>query len=504
VTGGAARAQLPPARIPPTAPKRGRKSVAEPRTAPISKFFELLVLGLIIGAFSLGLSFLWQDYAYKASDFFQYLTAEFLPYFSSGAPRNRLPFKMVLIDIGEDTCNEWASDKYSGVCTFLPRLPHDKLSDIFQHLIWSKPKLVVVDIDLRSERLGLDPYKPDIASFTPGERDIRDVVQYWMKDTPFLVAQPLIRIPKEDYKHNSDYVAVATILHQLDTPKQNLSFGQVEQDLRDDSVLRHFRATVPLRYPNGLDPNPSDVNRKEHLALGVCELVGDRNLCGRGGDTETNDRCPDTKLRFGAHPVCADESVQFPYVLARDIGRLVNVGVRVIEARALLATNFKPSALNDSVVIIGSTARGRGDYHFTPLDFVGGQTAGVMVIANEVVAALNNKRLISASWISVITEKIILILISTIFIFFLFWYPILRKQPVTFPSWRFILLTIHFLGVAAGAILINVSIAFVIFFHSWNIGEVVNPVTPVVAAILDIVVDLCSAIGRQVESWVER
>ena len=43
-------------------------------------------------------------------------------------------------------------------------------------------------------------------------------------------------------------------------------------------------------------------------------------------------------------------------------------------------SNFEDSELRDAVLIVGSTARGRGDYHFTPLDVLGGETSGVVVM----------------------------------------------------------------------------------------------------------------------------
>jgi CHASE2 domain-containing sensor protein len=63
------------------------------------------------------------------------------------------------------------------------------------------------------------------------------------------------------------------------------------------------------------------------------------------------------------------------------------------------------TVFKDAVVVLGSTARGRGDYHITPLDILGGQTAGVVVVANEVVAALENKRLVEPLKRTLIAEK---------------------------------------------------------------------------------------------------
>jgi hypothetical protein len=61
----------------------------------------------------------------------------------------------------------------------------------------------------------------------------------------------------------------------------------------------------------------------------------------------------------------------------------------------------------------------------------------------------------------------------------------------------------HFFFVAAGVILINLVLAGFIFFKLFNLGEIVDPVTPVVAAVLDIIVDISTVIGHRVASWLE-
>src|ERR1700738_1677142 len=106
---------------------------------------------MIIGLLSIGASFLWQEYKYKTSDFMQYLYADRFQAYP-------LHFPLVIIDIGEDTCKDWTGNDYGGECAFLPRFPHAKLAQIFDKLAEAfekisstdKPKLMVVDIDLRS------------------------------------------------------------------------------------------------------------------------------------------------------------------------------------------------------------------------------------------------------------------------------------------------------------------------------------------------------------------
>lgn len=67
---------------------------------PIAKFAELLVLGLIVGLFSLVLSFLWKGYSYKASDLIEYLTVEIPHYFPAGHPQEP-------VTISIDFCRYW-------------------------------------------------------------------------------------------------------------------------------------------------------------------------------------------------------------------------------------------------------------------------------------------------------------------------------------------------------------------------------------------------------------
>ena len=394
--------------------------------SPIGKAAELLVLGLFIGLLSLVISPLWASYTYKASDLIQYLTTECFPNFFL----DRLPFQLILIDIGDTTCDEWAADNQH-LCAALPRLPHDKLLGIFKGLAKSEPKLVVVDIDLRSEAARSNPLDPNVKSFTAAEKNIRDAIKS-MEKTPFLIAEPLIRNPKKDQKQYYDYVATGTILHKLGKP--NLRFGQVEQDFADDRVLRRLPVTEQILYPDRIiNADSADPSRFPHLAVRVCELVTDESLCGRdatqkhkSGKRNGQSRSP---LRFGGMEVDLNDHIQFRYLLARDVGRLANLGVKQIEARAIPNSNFEESELRDAIVILGSTARGRGDYHFTPLDVLGGETSGVVVVANEVVAALENKWLVSPSLLTVIFEKLTLIVISTVLIFYMFWYPRLRRTP---------------------------------------------------------------------------
>ena len=77
----------------------------------IGKAAELLALGLLFGVASLALSFLWKAHVFKAADMLQYFTVEPLPYFAHSL-QERLPFKMVVLDIGEATCRQWAEKDY--------------------------------------------------------------------------------------------------------------------------------------------------------------------------------------------------------------------------------------------------------------------------------------------------------------------------------------------------------------------------------------------------------
>jgi hypothetical protein len=66
---------------------------------------------------------------------------------------------------------------------------------------------------------------------------------------------------------------------------------------------------------------------------------------------------------------------------------------------------------------------------------------------------------------------------------------------------HYLILQIHFTDVVILAVLINFILVWFISFYSLEHGELVDPITPVIAAILDIVVDLCYTIGHQVETW---
>jgi hypothetical protein len=74
----------------------GRDPAAELKSA--GKLAELFVLGLIVGAFSLGMSFLWKGYTYRAADFFQKVSAD--------VRAQPLPIPTVLVDIGDLTCRD--------------------------------------------------------------------------------------------------------------------------------------------------------------------------------------------------------------------------------------------------------------------------------------------------------------------------------------------------------------------------------------------------------------
>jgi hypothetical protein len=56
-------------------------------------------------------------------------------------------------------------------------------------------------------------------------------------------------------------------------------------------------------------------------------------------------------------------------------------------------------------------------------------------------------------------------------------------------------------GVAVG---VNAALMWWISIYSFGSGELIDPVTPVVAAILDILVDVCAIIGDKAASWADR
>jgi CHASE2 domain-containing sensor protein len=493
----------------------------------IGKAVELLVMGLLVGLVSFALSYLWTAYEYKASDFIQYLSTEFK---NSDFIQHHIPVRfreqcaltapggdhycvpLIFIDIGEQTCKEWAED-YNNICAALPRLPHDELLKVFERLKASKPMLVIVDIDLRPEgkikRFGKNPFDPDMDSFSPSERAIRDAVLS-MKDTPFLVAQQLFRQPGENDPHQYTYAPIGTILHRLDRP--NLLFGQVEQELDDDAVERRFPALLLVEYSDPiLNPNSDHPEYFPHLAVRVCQFKSIRDL---GWCSPKVKKDPDAgisavtvppKPNFGGVSVTTSDLIQFRYSLPRDVDGLVRLRVKQIEARS----DFDPAALEDAIVIIGSTARGRGDYHFTPLDVFGGETAGVIVLANEVLAALQGARLEPPGFLATVSEKVILLLISTVIVFCMFWYFIIRRQSSKLRGYPrqvvcYSVVAIHFIGVVSLVILINTCFVVFISFDALGYGRLVDPVTPLVAAVLDAVMGLCAMISSKLSVLVER
>lgn len=486
---------------------------------PVGKAAELLALGLVVGACSVALSFLWKGYTHRASDWIQYFVTES----AWNKSYERLPFRLVFIDIGERTCRQWAKKDYDELCAGMPRFPHAELATIFSSLKRAKPKLVVVDIDLRTEKPGSSPFITPGSLPTPGSSPVRDIDLFTeeevnirksvleMKNTAFIVAQQLIRQPIEGHAQNYDYRLVATILHGLEKEKDNLRSGQVEQEPGEDGVLRRFIATVELTHPDSvLNPNATDPKLAQHLALRVCELIEDQTLCGRerSGSAKTTTAGP----HFGSLPINSKgDRIQFPYSLPRTVGRLGDSGVAVLEARSLLAPSFEMSALDDAIVIFGSTARGRGDYHVTPLDVFGGETAGLVIVANEVVAALRDRWLLRPHWLVIVLEKLGLIIVSTIVVFFGFWYLHFRMRNDDGTSkglmrriLSIILVSGHFTVVVLAAVLINAVIMWFISVRSYRTGELIDPVTPVVAAILDIVVDVCAMIKEKAASWADQ
>jgi CHASE2 domain-containing sensor protein len=317
-----------------------------------------------------------------------------------------------------------------------------------------------------------------------------------MVNTPFLVAQPLIKVP--DGSGNYAYYAARTILH--DIAKPNLLFGHVEQLIDSDGVMRRFEATVPVRNPGQNSPD-----RVPHLALKTCEALVDPALCGR---TPTPlQTYPVTQLMFGSTVVDAKEHVQFRYVLPRDVSRLFERNVISLEAVDVEKSPLDARAFEGAIVFLGSTARGRGDYHITPLNVATGETAGVVIVMNEVLAALLDKRLTLPSFLVVSVEKLLLILASAVFIFLFFWRPFIRKHgKVGFLelSWAVQVGVILWFG--GGVLLLvafNVLAIVLISFYSLAHGEIADPITPVVAAVFDVVVDVCAIIGHKVAAIAE-
>ncbi len=453
---------------------------------PAGKLAELIVLGLIIGVVSLVLSFLWKGYAYLASDTAQHLAADVFP--------PDLPRKVVLIDIGERSCLEWAKQSHGGICALLPRLSHGALAAVFKKLEQTNPKLVVVDVDLQSEAAttadGPEPYSWP-KSVTPDEESIRQSVLN-MTDTPFLVAQPMIRAP--DNSQSYDYYAAKTILHGI--AKTNLFFGHVEQAIDSDGVMRRFPATLHVRNPGQNSPQPVP-----HLALKTCEALIDLGLCGR--ESKSAQAIPAKhQLVFGSDVIDANDYVQFRYVLPRDVSRLFKRNVISLEAIDVVRNPIDAAAFEGAIIFLGSTARGREDYHITPLNVVAGETAGVVVVMNEVLAALLDRRLASPSFFVVSVEKLLLILFSAGLIFILFWKPFIEK----YGSKGFFGISgrerakviLWFALVVVLLIVCNALAIGLISFYSLAHGEIADPITPVVAAIFDVVVDICAIIGHKV------
>jgi len=459
---------------------------------PAGKFAELIVLGLIVGVVSLLLSFLWKGYAFLASDTAQHLTADVFP--------PAMPRKVVLIDIGERSCLEWAKRTHGGICALLPRLSHSELAAVFRKLEQTKPKLVVVDIDLQSEASttaeGPDPYSWP-KSITPDEESIRQSVLN-MADTPFVVAQPMIRAP--DVSQSYDYYAAKTILHGV--AKKNLFFGHVEQVIDSDGVMRRFPATLQVRNPDQNSPK-----LVPHLALRACEALIEAGLCGRP-PTSAPASAASQQLMFGSDVIDAADYVQFRYVLPRDVSRLFKRNITSLEAIDVGGHAIDTAAFDGAIVFLGSTARGRGDYHVTPLNVVAGETAGVVVLMNEVLAALLDRRLTSPSFLVVSLEKLLLILVSAGLIFVLFWKPFIGKYgPNGFSAlsggerakvilWftLVVLILLAFNALAIG----------LISFYSLAHGEIADPITPVVAAVFDVVVDICAITGHKVATLADR
>jgi hypothetical protein len=436
----------------------------------------------------------------------QYLTAEYLPeHFPERFPI-QLPIPLVFIDIGESTCSEWATD-YNDLCAALPRLPHEKIAKIFDALVGTEPELVVIDYDLHTEMSGADLSKAEVEHFSAAELAIRKSVQN-MKSVPFLIAQPLFRKPKEDQKQTTDYVPVATILHNLDKP--NIRFGQVEQDLSQESVLRRFPSFINILYADAaLNPNSDDVGRIPHLAMRVCDVLEDTRFC-KG--TSQRAGVEVFEHAMSGTPDNCGNCIQFRYVLGRNIDRLAQYKVRVIEARALredLNRSDFASAIKGALVFVGSRARGRGDFHFTPLDVFDGETPGLIVLANEVLAALQNDWLGPTSWVDTLIEKSILIFVSTIIVVLAFWYPRIRAKRAPRNSFlqkvvAWTILVLHFSSTIALVLVFNCILIWWIFIHYFTRGELADPITPMVAAVLDIFVDLSGTIGHRISSWTER
>jgi CHASE2 domain-containing sensor protein len=461
------------------------------RVGQAGKLAELIILGLIVGAVSIVLSFLWNRYAFLASDTAQHLTADLVP--------PAMPAKVILIDIGERSCLEWAKQNHGGICALLPRLSHSGLAAVFKKLEQTNPKLVVVDIDLQSEAptaaVGPEPFSWP-KSITPDEESIRQSVLR-MVGTPFLVAQHLIKVP--DGKQGYEYYAARTILH--DVTKSNLFFGHIEQLIDSDGVMRRFQATLRVRNPGANSPDPVP-----HLALKACEAIVDPELCGREpGRTQASAA---TRLMFGSNTIDANDYVQFRYVLPRDASRLFDRNVISLEAIDVNRSAIDVTAFDGAIVFLGSTARGRGDYHITPLNVAAGETAGIVIVMNEVLAALLDRRLTSPSFLTVSIEKLFFILASAGLIFLFFWMPFIKRYGASgffdLPCGTRARIILRFIFVVALLLVINALAIVLISFYSLRHGEIADPITPVVAAVFDVVVDVCAITGHKVATMADK
>ena len=137
------------------------------------------------------------------------------------------------------------------------------------------------------------------------------------------------------------------------------------------------------------------------------------------------------------------------------------------------------------------------------------ETAGIIVIANEVAAALDDRWLSSPSLTWLLFEKFVLIVLSTAVIFIGFWYwhiptPDYAKEKLGRRLLCYGATAMHFTAIVLLTITLNALLVGFISFHSFRNGELIDPVTPVIGAFLDIFVDLCAMIKNTAPNLANR
>lgn len=526
------------------------------RFAPITaKFLEVVALGAVVAAVLWYATPVWVGNKYYFLDHIQ-KSSVYLDVPPAAA--SDYPFRIITVDIDDESCAQWAVDLQYMACYAFAELPPEKLSEIIEQIGKKLARRAPAADTAAKIVVALDILLPLTQSW--GQMS---AAQQWLRDLVFALTESSCGDePVPEFKlRNSDEVldiqpltvvvpvplfsdlrravgsgngkhramhAYPTIFHcpaaegaggraaSFTVPKGHLRFAHAEQVIDADGKFRRTLYKIPLvDGATASEDGKHDGGAASYLrpiASEVCADVygsGSSRLCPEP-DKKDKDGALWTKYSFGVDvllPYAIDEAVR------NEVERFHSAiapyqAVRFLQNDTAFAGLMASSEKLDAVVVVvGASATQRRDYMPTPIDFAGVETPGIVVIANQIIGTLANQTLHSVSTAGKLIEKAVLICIMAGFATW-YWHGVHRRAKVrrlaarsrTFSSFAsdmilFVLMIGTVLAIGTG---------IVVYFgvYRFGHGDVTDPAGLLIALVLDLLIEVSCPLGHWVKEKI--